>query len=80
MEGLAGDLTHTFLVALSGASSQVLVVVVVVVGAVVATCPFVSYIKKFGGSSRDLQRRESCFLYQAVNALNLKCTMPQMAL
>ena len=71
MEGLAGDLTHASSVAPSGTSSQDLVVVVVVdvtvdvavdVALDVATCPFASYKEKFGGSSRDLQRRESCFL------------------
>ena len=73
MEGLAGDLTYTFLVAPFETSSQDLVVVVVVV--VVATCPVLSYKQKFGGSSRDLQSRESLPVNQAVNALNLKCTM-----
>jgi hypothetical protein len=70
MEGLVGDLTHASSVAPSGTSSQDLVVVVVDVtvdvavdvALDVATCPFASYKEKFGGSSRDLQRRESCFL------------------
>ena len=66
MEGLAGDLTQASSVAPSGTSSQDLVVVVddvaVDVAVDVATCPFASYKEKFGGSSRDLQSRESCFL------------------
>jgi hypothetical protein len=62
MEGLAGDLTHASSVAPSGTSSQDLVVVVVDVDVDVATCPVLSCKQKFGGSSRDLQRRESCLL------------------
>ena len=62
MEGLAGDLTYAFLVAPFETSSQDLVVVVDDVDVDVATCPVVSCKQKFGGSSRDLQRRESCLL------------------
>ena len=78
MVGLAGDLTHASSVGSSvGTSSHFLVVAAV--GAVVATCPDFFYKQKFGGSSRELQSRESLPVNQAVNALNLKCTMLDVA-
>jgi len=57
----------------SGGSSAVGTssLVVSAVGAVVATCPDFFYKQKLGGSSRDLQSRESLPVNQAVNALNL---------
>ena len=62
MEGLVEDLKHAFLVAPFETSFlSLVVVVVVVVGVVVATVPSFFYTKKLAESSRDLQRRESCF-------------------